>query len=42
MDAVVEDIIEEIYKWYSAFYNLLVLNKMSRNMTLIGMLTNPD
>jgi len=39
MDAVIEDIVEE---WYSAFYNLLVLNKMSRNLTLIGMLTNPD
>jgi len=40
-NAVVEDNVEEIYKWYITFYNLLVLNKMSRNLTLMGML-NPD
>ena len=41
-NAVVEDNVEEIYKWYITFYNLLVLNKMSRNLTLMGMRINPD
>ena len=40
-NAVVEDNVEEIYNWYITFYNLLVLNKMSRNLTLMGML-DPD